>query len=155
MKIINEFLNESRSFEKKDSVKGIIYCPDKKFLILRRANDCAGDGNWDIPGGAIETGENEQDALKREVFEETNLKIKNIKKLQTINFKVAEKGINSDMNIYKAETDELNVKLKPATWEGSNGKSEHSEYKWINTKEDLEELPMIDELKNVLMKHLK
>jgi len=155
MRIINQFLNEVRSFEKKDSVKGIVTCPEGKILILRRANDQAGDGNWDIPGGAIEKGENQIDALKREVFEETGLKIDNIHKLKTVLFKVPEKGINSEMNLFKAETKNLDVKLKPATWKGSNGKAEHSEYKWIEKKIDLEPLPMIQELKTVILTHLK
>jgi len=155
MKTINQFLNEVRSFEKKDSVKAIISDPDGKILILRRANDPNGDGNWDIPGGHIEKGENQIDALKREVFEETGLKIDNIHKIKTVLFKVPEKGINSEMNLFKADTKNLDVKLKPATWKGANGKTEHSELKWIEKKLDLEQLPMIQELKTPILTHLK
>jgi len=155
MKSINQFLKEAKNFEKKDSVKGIIYCPDKKILIMRRQMGEAGEGNWDIPGGAIETGENQIDALKREVFEETGLKIDSVKKITTVNFKVPESGINSDMNIYQANTESLDVSLKPATWKGSDGKPEHIEYKWIDKKIDLENLPMIDVLKKVVMSKLK
>lgn len=157
MKIINQFLREAKNFEKKDSVKGIISCPDKKILIMRRANgsDSDGDGNWDLPGGGITSGENQSDALRREVFEETGLKIDNIRKIKTVNFKVPESGINSNMNIYQANTESLDVNLKPATWKGSNGRAEHSEIKWIEKKIDLENLPMIDVLKKVVISKLK
>lgn len=154
MRIINQFLKEARSFEKRDSVKGIISCPKGKILILRRQMGEGGEGQWDLPGGHIEKGESEQDALKRESFEEAGLKIKDIKKVKDVTFKKPEHGINSVMHIYSATTEELNVKLNPATWKGSDGKPEHVEYKWITLKTDLENLPMIDELKKVLIDRL-
>ena len=154
MKIIDVFLKESRDFEKKNSVKAIIYNPQNQILILRRQNNEGGGGQWDIPGGAIEKNENQNDALKREVFEETNLKIDKIKKIKTINLKIPESGVDSDMNIYTCETEDADVKLKPASWKGSDGIPEHTEYKWISLKIDLENLPMIDELKNTIIQFL-
>jgi 8-oxo-dGTP diphosphatase len=155
MKIIDNFLKESRSFEKKDSVKALIFCPCDNLLIVRRQLDQGGEGQWDIPGGCIERGENQTEALKREVFEETGLKIDNISKVKTVSLKIPEKGINSSMAIYKAKTDKTDVKLKPAEWKGADGKTEHNELKWINKKIDLENLPMLDILKKVIMDHLK
>jgi len=155
MKIINKFLKENRSFEKKDSVKAIVFCPEKRILILRRQEGEGGAGNWDIPGGAIEKGESQVDALKREVFEETNLKIKDISKVKSVTLKIPECGVNSEMNIYQCKTDNIDVQLKPATWKGSGGKNEHNELKWIQKKIDLENLPMIEELKKVLMSKLE
>jgi 8-oxo-dGTP diphosphatase len=154
MKIINKFLQEARSFEKKDSVKAVIQCPKGCILILRRQNDEAGGGMWDIPGGAIEKGESQTDALKREVFEETGLTIDGIRKIKTVTLKIPETGVNSSMNVYSAKTEDIDVKLKPATWKGSDGKPEHTEYKWIGDKVDLENLPMIDQLKKILLSRL-
>jgi len=155
MKIINQFLKEARTFEKKNSVKAIISCPDGNILILRRQNGEHGGGNWDLPGGAIESGEKQIDALHREVFEETGLKIEDIKKVKSETLKISEMGINSVMHIYSAKTKHIDVKLKPATWEGSDGKPEHTEYSWISKKDDLINLPMIPQLKNPLLKLLK
>ena len=154
MKTIDKFLQEARSFEKKDSVKAIIKCPDGKILILRRQNDEGGGGQWDVPGGAIEKGENEIDALKREVFEETGLYIDYIKKVRNETLKIPEVGVNLVMHIYTATTEGIDVKLKPATWSGSDGKPEHTEYKWISIKSDLENLPMLEELKKILLSKL-
>jgi len=155
MKIINKFLQEDRSFEKKDSVKAIVKCPEGKILILRRQNDDNGGGDWDIPGGCIEKGESGEAALKREVYEETDITIDNIKKVKSITLKIAEIGVNSVMNIYSATTESLGVTLKPATWKGSDGKPEHTEYRWVSTKVELETLPMLDSLKQVILNQLR
>jgi mutator protein MutT len=155
MKIINSFLQEERTFEKKDSVKGIVRCPLGKILILRRQNDVAGGGNWDIPGGVIEKGENQIDALKREVYEETGLQISDIKKFKTFVLKIPETGVNSNITIYRCLSKDINVKLKPANWEGSDGKPEHTQYMWLSNKVDLETLPMLGPLKSIILNEFK
>lgn len=45
-----------------------------KFLLIRRANE-PGKGLWSIPGGLVEVGEKIRDAVKREVEEETGLRV--------------------------------------------------------------------------------
>ena len=155
MKTINDFLNEGRSFEKKDSAKAIIRDSEGKILILRITNNQGGQGNWDLPGGTIEKGENRNDTLKREVFEETNLKVDNIKYLTSFVFKIPERGVNREWYIYTCKTEGTDVKLKPATWKGSKGAPEHNQYMWIGKKVDLENLPMLPKLKEILMKELK
>ncbi len=54
---------------------GILYNEEKGLLLEKRTDT----GEWCVPGGAIELGEAFEDALKREVKEETNLDIKNPK----------------------------------------------------------------------------
>lgn len=54
---------------------GIIYSEEKGLLLEKRTDT----GEWCTPGGAIELGESLEDALKREVKEETNLDIANPK----------------------------------------------------------------------------
>lgn len=56
-------------------VKAIIEDGDKILLIRRRSDDAHNAGNWDIPGGRIEVTETLEDALVREVQEETALSI--------------------------------------------------------------------------------
>jgi ADP-ribose pyrophosphatase YjhB (NUDIX family) len=47
---------------------------DGRFLALRRAHEpCA--GQWDLPGGFVEAGEWPEDALRREITEETGLEV--------------------------------------------------------------------------------
>ena len=56
---------------------GVFIFKDGKFLMGQRRNS-HGDGTWSIPGGHLEFGETFEDTAKREVLEETGLKIKNI-----------------------------------------------------------------------------
>ena len=50
-----------------------------KLLILQRPIDKMLGGLWEFPGGKIEKNESSENAVTREVFEETNLSIKNPK----------------------------------------------------------------------------
>lgn len=57
---------------------GIFVFKDGKFLMLQRKG-AHGAGSWSIPGGHIEFGESFEDTARREVEEETGLKVKNIR----------------------------------------------------------------------------
>lgn len=46
---------------------------DKNEVLLLKAN--YGDGNWGLPGGALEPGETIHQALERECFEELGCKV--------------------------------------------------------------------------------
>jgi 8-oxo-dGTP pyrophosphatase MutT (NUDIX family) len=59
----------------KDRVSAIIIKEDKILLIHRFKNE---KEYWVLPGGSIEKGETQEEALKREVQEELSLTIKNI-----------------------------------------------------------------------------
>lgn len=53
---------------------GAVVHKDGRFLLVRRANE-PGKGLWSIPGGLVEVGESLKDAVKREVEEETGVRI--------------------------------------------------------------------------------
>jgi 8-oxo-dGTP diphosphatase len=53
------------------SVAGIIVDDEGRALIVQRRDN----GHWEPPGGILEHGETIDDGLRREVFEETGLKI--------------------------------------------------------------------------------
>lgn len=62
--------------------KGILFNRDNRVLIDNRKEEIldAANGKWEIPGGKIEFGESPEDAVKRELLEETgyNVKVKEI-----------------------------------------------------------------------------
>ena len=61
------------------SVLGVIQRPDGKYLITKRAADKAwAPGWWEVSGGAAIAGETSEEAVKREILEETGLDVKNI-----------------------------------------------------------------------------
>ena len=49
-----------------------------KFLFQQRQG-AHGEGTWSVPGGNLEFGESFEDTARREVNEETNLHIKNVR----------------------------------------------------------------------------
>ena len=57
---------------------------DGKFLMQRRLGS-HGAGSWSVPGGNLEFGESLEACARREVLEETNLQIKNIRFLTQTN----------------------------------------------------------------------
>ncbi len=45
---------------------------DAKYLLAKRGPGSSGAGYWEFPGGKIELGETQQQALRREIMEELN-----------------------------------------------------------------------------------
>ena len=63
---------------------GVIVVKDDKILIGKRRN-AHGEGTWAFPGGHLHFDETWEECAKREVMEETGLKIKNTVFVQTTN----------------------------------------------------------------------
>lgn len=67
--------NDFSNCENVIQVYGIIFNEENKVLLVKIK------GDWRIPGGHIEDNETYEQALEREIFEETNVKIKFLKKI--------------------------------------------------------------------------
>lgn len=58
------------------AVRVLLTNEDGKTLIIKRSTDSkTNPGKWELPGGKVDQGESFDQALVREVYEETNLKI--------------------------------------------------------------------------------
>ena len=62
-------MDESASLPPRRGVVGVVI-RDGRFLVIRRSQHVRAPGMHCFPGGAIEAGETEVEALKREMFEE-------------------------------------------------------------------------------------
>lgn len=57
---------------------GVFVFKDGKFLMQKRQGS-HGEGTWSLPGGHLEFGESFEDTARREVKEESNLDITNVR----------------------------------------------------------------------------
>lgn len=69
-----------------DVAVGVVRDKSGRVLIARRKQEVHQGGLWEFPGGKFEQGEDDRQALNRELFEELNIKIINASPLIKINF---------------------------------------------------------------------
>lgn len=69
----------------KVGVQGIILDSSKRKVLLGKRKNCFGAGSWGLPGGHLEFGESFEEAIAREVLEETGLIAKEIKVIGAFN----------------------------------------------------------------------
>ncbi len=97
----------------------------RKVLVLRRSlADEFLPGGYDLPGGGLEPGESADDAVKREVFEETGIPVSIVSRLGTTSFVSRKDGKRKVLAIFllKPNGDDRKVVLS----------QEHDEYRWID-----------------------
>lgn len=99
------------------TVLGVIARPDGKFLITQRVMTKAwAPGWWEVSGGAAMAGEESEDAVKREVLEETGLDVTDSKGgyLFTYHRENPGEGDNYFVDVYRfvMDFDESDVKIQ-------------------------------------------
>jgi 8-oxo-dGTP diphosphatase len=72
-------------------------------VLLQKKRRGFGRGNWNGPGGKIEPGETPEEATIREIKEETDLVIKNLKKMAEIEFIFPDEDINNYCYVFICE----------------------------------------------------
>ena len=98
-------------------VAGIII-NQNKILIGKRKDKDIGGGKWEFPGGKIEFGETNSEALERELYEELGISVKIGKEL--MNYE----------HLFK--TTIYNITFMEITdYEGEIRNNAHSEIKWV------------------------
>lgn len=76
-------------------VEAIIFNEKKEVLLLRRSEkNTFFKGFWQLAGGKVEVGENIDEAIKREVFEETGCSCIDLHFKKTFSFKEKFNGFN-------------------------------------------------------------
>lgn len=121
----------------KTAVKGLILFRGKYLLLLRSDKENIDPSMWDMPGGGIEKGETERQALIREIKEEIGIDISSCKIFPIKNWTLKKSGIKlggTDFLCILENCQKIKIKLSP----------EHIRAKWLSEKEIMgnEELPI-------------
>lgn len=90
------------------SVLAVIHRPDGKFLITKRAEDKPwAAGWWEVPGGSVIAGETSEEAVRREIREETGLDVSESQGGFLFDYRREnpDKGDNYFVDIYRYEMD--------------------------------------------------
>ena len=125
------------------TVSAAIIVENKKILCVQRNK-----GKYDyisykyeFPGGKLEIGENEEDALKREISEELNLEIDVAENFLVVTHEYLDFDLTMHSYLCKANTEKLVLK-------------EHIDVKWLYKNELIEldwaaaDLPIVSKLIN-------
>lgn len=65
----------------------------QQVFISKRKDDLHQGGKWEFPGGKIELNETPEDALIRELYEETGIQVNNIKPLMVLTHDYGDKQV--------------------------------------------------------------
>ena len=104
-----------------DIVLGVIHNPTgDKVLIARRPQGSHLGGLWEFPGGKVRNGEAALDALKRELYEEVNIKIADCSPLISFNYDYPDRLLR--FRIWKI-----------CRWIGEVTGKEGQEMRWVDT----------------------
>jgi 8-oxo-dGTP pyrophosphatase MutT (NUDIX family) len=130
-------------------VAGALIQYEDAILLLRRARDFrgvnTGTGLWEPPGGTVEPGEKIEEALRREVREETGIRVGNDEPelVTVLNYMVEDRqsAVHRFHVLYAVFVDDLpQVRLD----------DEHDEYAMVRSKAQLDQIKMIDELREFI-----
>lgn len=100
----------------------IVNAKGEVLLIKRSETEGVLPGLWDIPGGTLEDGEDPKEGVIREVKEETNLEVRNLRLFHYTSNVDREKNKQFVRLIFVGECASLDIRLNP---------EDHDEYRWV------------------------
>jgi len=118
------------NFNPRHQAAGCIIERDRKFVLLKGKTEASPTGYfWSIPAGKLEEGETPQEALRREIYEETGIKLKVFEKIRVFNIRLNRiGGYDFTYHLYRTSVSrDTEVKLS----------REHEDHKWVDKEEAL------------------
>lgn len=104
-----------------------IICCEGKILVLQRSEKAGGRGKWSLPGGGLDHGEDPLESIKREIQEETQLELDDIKPFSVRSY-IDDKDFIVIIGYQAHPTNQKKVVLN---WE-------HDAYRWVTKEEALQ-----------------
>ena len=124
-----DYIDENLDKNDVDIVSKVIISDNNgQILLLKRSDD---RNDWDLPGGHLKKGEKPEEGAHREVKEETNLDISDIKPLNTY----------KNTHFFKCKAPKGDISLQ---------KDEHVDFKWVNPKE-IDKFQIRNSLKDAIL----
>ena len=131
---------------------------DGKVLIVHPTNDFCGEGIWCFPKGELEFGESHLDCALREVYEETNIKLNELKgeisylgdSLRTNTFGKIRKVI---LYHFKSNEDLSLCDIKCNSLVDGEDFYENDDFKWVTITDSLKYLSVREQ--NMIIENFK
>lgn len=127
----------------KIGVSAFIFNNGRVLLLRRSTKEEFLPGYFEMPGGKVEFGESPDDALRREIKEETNLKIEVLRPYSLFSY-VTQEGARHTIDIQflaVVKSDVNRLKL-------SDG---HDQFEWVR-KNEIIRFNLTDKMRNVILK---
>lgn len=113
-------MNEEQALPFSLSVKAIVMDKDKRCLVLRRSMASKNNaGKWEFPGGKLNPGESFDNALEREVHEETGLEITLLRPFDTAMSSIQDRRVVYLFMLAETGTDRVRLS------------DEHDAFQWV------------------------
>ncbi len=124
-------------FNKKIDVVACYIQHDGKFVMLQRLPHKSSGNQWGLPAGKVDPGETIEQAVKREIWEETGLEVQEnaLKHLGSLYVRNLETDIYYDSFILTLD-EKPKITIRP---------TEHQAFKWVTPEESLK-MDMVHDL---------
>ena len=119
-------------------VGALVQDDDGRLLVVRRGHE-PGRGQWSVPGGRVETGESDAEAVVREVLEETGMHVRVGVRVGTV-VRDGPGGTSYDIRDYACA---VTGPTSPVPGDDAD------EVRWV-TRAELAELDLVDQLWDTL-----
>ncbi|RLE45947.1 hypothetical protein DRJ22_03230 [Candidatus Woesearchaeota archaeon] len=126
----------------KISTGGCLIVDDKVLVVRRSPKESFLTGWFELPGGGVEFGESPQDAVIREFFEETNIRVSIVDIIRVFSY-VSDDNSKHTVEIVflvKALSNVSDIRLS----------EEHDDFRWISLDE-LNNLKISEEIKKNIL----
>jgi 8-oxo-dGTP diphosphatase len=134
----------TKNIVQKVVVGGVIFNDNKVLIVQRNSNEDVFPNLWELPSGKKEVLETADDALIREIFEETGIKVKIIMPFDIFNYQIEKPDAIKDST-------QINYLVKLENNSEVKLSSEHQKFAWINEAE-VDDYNLSESTKNTIKK---